>query len=147
MATQVEAALEAILAPLKAQRDRLNGELAQVELLARGLKEELKTVERVLRAADPNHKPPGPKGPKPPGGKTISDESLGAVWAVLEADPDRYGAKGEGFTATSLWRDHAATLGMSAQTVGVALAVFRDQDKIRLVKRGTGGSRIYKTVG
>lgn len=138
MASQeTDAALASILGPLKTQRDRVSGELRQAQALVAGLKSELRQIERVLEAADPTPKPPKPTGP---GTHQVSDEAVDKVLAFAR---EHYG-DGSEFHATGLHREAAGSLGMSSQTVTSALHELRERDLVRLVRRGTGGSRVYK---
>lgn len=136
--------LAAIIDPARREVARLTQEIQELETQTRAKRDELKTYERVLRAASPDTPRPGPKGVTPL--KAAAPATIDRVLEFLRAHEDVY-ANGDGFTATSLTRDLvAAGQGASSQTINLVCHELREREAIRLLKRGTGGSRIYRLV-
>jgi hypothetical protein len=147
LSAPVRAALAGILEPLQAELVKAN---AEVELLERQLaqaREERKTIERVLKAADPLAKPgPKPKGQQAAGPWDVSTRVVDELQDYVKEHYDRYSS--EGFYASGLLRDRKAD-GLrtpSDATINKALRALHDRGAIRLVKQGNGGARIYKLV-
>ena len=145
MSDPVKIGLERILAPLREQVAKLDKEIETAEALLAGKREDRRRIERVLRAADPDAPRPGRK-PKSSHDWEISQATADGILDYLKEHADRY--NGEGFHATGLFRDRKAE-GLrqpSDATVNKALRLLHQQGRIRLVRRGTGGSRIYGLV-
>jgi Fe2+ or Zn2+ uptake regulation protein len=71
-------------------------------------------------------------------------ETVERISEYLREHADRY-RNGDGFTGTSLYRDmHADGHQIGAATVSTAMHQLREQEVVRLVRRGTGGSRVYR---
>jgi hypothetical protein len=138
----VDAALAEILQPLRDQAAAAAERIAALETQLDAERATLRRIDKVLRAADPNAARPGPKpakGSRSGMGGSVSDEAVEKVLTYLQAN-----LNGDEFHATGVWRE--ADLGMSSHTVNAALHVLRERGLIRLAKRGTGGSRIYRMV-
>ena len=133
-----------LLANVRKEEARLNREIEELERTLQAKRDELKTYTRIERATEPPRK--YDTHPKPL--KGVAPKTVEVVLAFLLANADRYSNSG-GFTATSLWRDAQEAGGdvkVSSQTINVVCHELREQGRIRLVRRGTGGSRIYRLV-
>jgi len=148
LSAPVRAALAGILEPLQAELVKANAEVEMLERQLAQAREERKTIERVLKAADPLSKPgPKSKGQQAAAGRwEVSTRVMDELHSYLKEHHDRY--NGEGFYATGLLRDRKAD-GLttpSDATINKALRALHDQGSIRLVRQGNGGARIYKLV-
>lgn len=150
--SEIDVGLERILAPTVELLEETMRKIATAETLLVGLRADERRLERVLRAADPNRPGQGrkldrkstdPINPK----ARAAQATVERIAEYLSEHADRY-RNGDGFTGTSLYRDiHAdKAFQISSATISIALHQLREQELIRLSKRGTGGSRIYRLV-
>ena len=139
--------LESILAPVREAAKVVEREIEQLETELQAKRDELKPLMRVLRAADPNVARPGPKPAKRASNVwTPSDESIEIVQAFLMKHASKY-QNGDGFTSTNLYRDmrsDSGTTKLSDETVRRSVKVLHERGVLRLLRRGTGGGRIYQ---
>jgi predicted RNase H-like nuclease (RuvC/YqgF family) len=136
-----DAVLASVIAPATKEVERLTDEIAELQAKIDALKEERKPFERVIRAATPKAKP-GAKGAKP--SPKVAEETRGRVFAFIKEQ----WPNGDEFTATHVEREAKARgLGFSGSTIHYAVKELREADRIRLVRRGTGGSAILKVAG
>jgi hypothetical protein len=115
-------AIAGILEPLRAKHAELVAERARVKLELEMLDDEIKRVDRVIRAADPTTKP-GPKT-KPPAAR-VSPQLVAKVLAAAKAHGD------QAFSADDLM----AATGMTRGPINYSLRVLRDDDQLRLIGR------------
>ena len=134
----IDAQLDAILAPLRETLETLDTAIAEHEEAIKTLKQQRAKPARILAAAERTPVKPGPK-PKASGGAnhSVSPEKLDALHEWLVANTN-----GEPFHASGIDRRDDFTL-MSQATLSHALAMLADRGVLRLDHRGSGGAKFY----
>jgi hypothetical protein len=117
-------AIAGILEPLLAKGKELLAERARVKLELDMLDDEIKRVDRIIRAADPTTKP-GPKTKSKAPEHRVSPQLVAKVLAAAKARGD------EAFSADELM----AATGMSRGPINYSLRVLRDNDEVRMIGR------------
>ena len=142
--TEVDPILAAVVAPAREQVERIEAEIASLETQIEAKREERRRYQRVLTAAN-GSKPGIKKGTRrgtKPADAPISADAIARIEAQIRK---RYDA-GQEFTGTDVYRDWIGDDRLSSQTVNIACRNLHAGGVLRLVKRGQGGSYIYRVV-
>lgn len=135
---EIDPVLAEVLTPVRDRISQIESEISDLERQLVAKREELRPYRRVLIAA--NGKKPGPKQKHV---KRIGRDNVREVDAQIRA---RF-ADGREFTATDVYRGWEPMDNRVGQSnVVAACRELHAAGVLRLTRRGTGGSSIYKVV-
>jgi|SRR6516162_1345683 hypothetical protein len=117
---ETEDMLRDLTAPLRAHVEQLRAQKRELAESTMALDAEIKRIDRVLKAAEPEARKPKPTK------KKVAEDKVVAVWRVLENDH-----KGEEFTSAQV----AEWTGISEGSVKLAISTLRDREMVRLTGR------------
>jgi len=136
---EIDPVLAEVLAPVREKIASLDAEIVELENQLALKREELRPYRRVLTAA--NGQKPGPRAKK-------SQKRLGRD-AVEETDAQIRKLFGDGteFTATDVYRNWTPVeTRLGSDRITRATRELHSVGVIRLMRRGKGGSTIYRVV-
>ena len=133
----VDAAVDAMLTPLRDTLAKIDNEIAEHEAAIATLKQARAKPARILAAAERTPAKPGPKVSK----GSVSEERLDAL-----ADWLRANMNGQEFYSTGLIAREDFTIIPSQSHLSKALVALQDRGVIRLDSKGIGGRKVFKLV-
>lgn len=143
--TELDSILEQVLAPAREKISELEAEIEGLETQLAAKREELRPYRRVVNAAARSNGKPGPK-PTPKKAEAQLDEVGPEIVERVEKEiRERW--LGNEFTATDVHRDFQPAGDRPGVTkVTAACRYLWSAGVLRKVRRGRGGSTIYRLV-
>lgn len=128
----IEAAIDAMLAPLREQLAAIDDELADIDTRRAELNDIRKRVNRLISANSRNGKP----GPKPKPATTTKRKYIGVRPELIDYVLDYVTKRGGEFSAPQLLDDEDFEWELADTALNKALGALHERGAIRLVRSG-----------